>query len=53
MGSKLGGRWQGFRFIRGPWPWMLVEYEYDEMKDQVGVAAIADSRSARAAPAQR
>jgi plasmid stabilization system protein ParE len=53
IGSKLGGRWHGFRFIFGPWPWMLVVYEYDEVKDQVGVAAIQDSRSARAATSQR
>jgi hypothetical protein len=52
-GSKLGGRWQGFRFILGPWPWMLVVYEYDETKDEVGVATIADSRSASAATSRR
>lgn len=53
MGSKMGGRWQGFRFILGPWPWMLLVYEYDETQDTVGVATIQDSRSARAATAQR
>ncbi len=53
MGSKLGGRWQGFRFILGPWSWMIVVYEFDETKDQVGVVAIQDSRSARAATAKQ
>ena len=53
MGSKLGGRWQGFRFILGPWPWMLLVYEYDETQDVVGVATIQDSRSAHAATANR
>lgn len=53
MGSKLGGRWQGFRFILGPWPWMLLIYEYDEAQDVVGVATIQDSRSAHAATATR
>ena len=53
IGSRLGGRWQGFRFILGPWPWMLLVYEYDEAKNEVGVATIQDSRSARAATAQR
>jgi hypothetical protein len=53
IGSKLGGRWQGFRFILGPWPWMLLVYEYNEAKDEVGVATIQDSRSANAATTQR
>ena len=55
IGSKLGGRWLGFRFILGPWPWpwMLVVCEYDEAKDEVGVATIQDSRSAGAATSQR
>ena len=53
IGSKLGGRWHGFRFILGPWPWMLLVYEYDETKDEVGVATIQDSRSAPAATSQR
>jgi len=51
IGSRLEGRWQGFRFILGPWPWMIMVHEYDETKDEVGVATIADSRSA-SAPAQ-
>lgn len=53
IGSALVGRWQGFRFILGPWPWMLLIYEYDETNDMVGVVTIQDSRSARAATAQR
>lgn len=53
IGSKLVGRWEGFRFVLGPWPWMLLIYEYDEVKDEVGVAAIQDARFADAATAQR
>ena len=53
MGSKLGGRWQEFHFILGPWPWMLLVYQYDEANDEVGVATIQDSRSAHAATSQR
>jgi plasmid stabilization system protein ParE len=53
IGSKLRGRWHGFRFILGPWPWMLLVYEYDETRDEVGVVTIQDSRSARAATLQR
>jgi hypothetical protein len=32
---------------------MLLVYEYDETKDEVGVATIQDSRSARAATSRR
>jgi hypothetical protein len=53
MGPALTGRWQGLRFILGPWPWMLVVYEFDEAIDQVSVVTIQDSRSAGSATAQR
>lgn len=53
LGPALTGRWQGFRFILGPWPWMLVVYVYDEGSDQVAVVTIQDARSARAATSQR
>ena len=49
LGPALIGRWQGFRFILGPWPWMLLVYVHDEAIDQVSVVTIQDSRSARAA----
>lgn len=49
IGSRLAGRWEGFRFILGPWSWMLLVYEYDEGTDQVGVVTVQDSRSARSA----
>ena len=49
LGSALTGRWQGLRFLLGPWPWMLLVYEYDETTDQVSVVTIQDARSARAA----
>lgn len=53
LGPALTGRWRGLRFVLGPWPWMLLVYEYDEATDQVSVVTIQDSRSARAAPTQR
>lgn len=49
LGRALAGRWEGFRFVLGPWPWMLLVYEYDEATDRVGVVTIQDARSARAA----
>jgi hypothetical protein len=53
MGPSLTGRWPGLRFILGPWPRMLLVYQYSEATEQVSVVTIQDSRSARAATAQR
>jgi hypothetical protein len=49
LGPPLTGRWHGFRFILGPWPWMLLVYVYDEERDQVSVVTIQDARSAESA----
>jgi plasmid stabilization system protein ParE len=49
MGPALHGRWEGFRFVLGPWRWMIVVYVYDEPTDAVFVVTIQDSRSAEAA----
>ena len=48
-GQELEGRWEGFRFVLGPWRWMLIIYVYEEVADQVSVVTIQDSRSARSA----
>jgi plasmid stabilization system protein ParE len=50
IGPALSGKWEGFRFVLGPWRWMLVVYEYDEDSDRVIVATIQDGRSSHAAP---
>jgi len=34
LGPALTGRWHGFRFILGPWPWMLLVYLYDGAADR-------------------
>lgn len=47
LGGALDGRWAGFRFILGPWRWMIVVYFYDEAVDQVAIVTIRDARSAR------
>ena len=52
LGPPLAGRWSGYRFVLGPWRWILVEYEYDEALERVGIVTIQDARSARAATAQ-
>jgi hypothetical protein len=51
LGAALGGRWQGFRFVLGPWRWMVIAYVYFEDDDLVVVVTIQDGRSA-AAPSQ-
>ena len=47
LGGELDGRWAGFRFVLGPWRWMVVVYRFDEALDQVAIVTIRDARSAR------
>jgi plasmid stabilization system protein ParE len=47
LGSPLSGRWEGFRFVLGPWRWMVIVYRYAEEIDRVEVLTIRDARSAR------
>lgn len=49
LGPELTGRWEGFRFILGPWRWMLLIYVFDEHKDRVVVITIQDARTSSAA----
>lgn len=53
QGPALHGRWEGFRFLLGPWPWLLIVYAYDEDRDEVHVVTCQDSRSATAATSAR
>jgi hypothetical protein len=48
LGRELEGRWSPFRFILGPWRWLLIVYIYDEQDDIVLVATIQDARSSSA-----
>jgi hypothetical protein len=48
LGPPLSGRWDGMRFILGPWRWMLVVYRYDPRAGLVTVLAVVDARSSRA-----
>ena len=50
LGAPLPARWEGLRFVLGPWRWMVIAYEYFEDQDRVVVATIQDGRSSRAAP---
>ena len=47
LGPALLGRWEGMRFILGPWRWMLVVYRYDEGAGEVIILTITDARSSR------
>jgi plasmid stabilization system protein ParE len=49
LGPELTGRWQGTRFVLGPWRWMLLVYVHIESEDRVVVLTIQDARSSSAA----
>jgi plasmid stabilization system protein ParE len=52
-GRALTGRWEGMRFLVGPWPWMILVYVHDEDDDAVFVATVQDGRSAASATTWR
>jgi plasmid stabilization system protein ParE len=52
-GRALRGRWEGTRFLIGPWPWMIIVYVHDEAVDAVFVVAIHDGRGSASATASR
>jgi plasmid stabilization system protein ParE len=49
IGAQLHGRWSGYRFILGPWRWMLVVYQDRDDDGVVGVVAVQDARASGAA----
>jgi len=53
LGAELAGRWQGYRFLLGPWRWLLLVYVFFEDEQRVVVVTIQDARSSRAATAIR
>ena len=53
LGPALTGRWEGFRFILGPWRWLLLVYVHLETEDRVVVVTIQDARSSTAATGSR
>ena len=52
-GRALTGRWEGTRFVIGPWPWMVLVYVHDSDDDAVYVVAVHDGRSASSATTAR
>jgi hypothetical protein len=49
MGPALNGRWEGFRFILGPWRWLLLVYVFIEPENRVVIVTVQDARSSTAA----
>ncbi len=52
LGAALEGRWSGFRFVIGPWRWMVIVYTHLEDEDRVVVVTIVDGRRAQSPTAQ-
>jgi hypothetical protein len=52
MGPALSARWEGLRFLLGPWRWLLLVYVFIESEDRVVVVTIQDGRSSVAATAR-
>jgi hypothetical protein len=49
VGRELPGLWRPFRFMLGPWRWLLILYVYEEETDVVLIATMQDARSYSAA----
>ena len=47
LGAELHGGWSGFRFLLGPWRWMILVYAHLEDDDRVVIVTIEDGRSSR------
>jgi hypothetical protein len=52
-GRTLMGGWRAFRLVLGPWPWMLIIYQYDETTDIVTAFAVHEARTGSAATSSR
>ena len=46
LGAELSGRWSGYRFLLGPWRWMLLVYVYFADENRVVLVTVQDGRSA-------
>ena len=50
LGPALPDRWSDFRFVLGPWRWMVIVYVLFEDEDRVVVTTIQDGRYFRGRP---
>ena len=46
LGPALRGRWDGYRFVLGPWRWLLLVYVILDDGERVVVVTMQDARSA-------
>jgi len=53
MGPELSGRWEGLRFVLGPWRWLLLVYVYLDAEERVVVVTIQDARASSSPTSQR
>lgn len=53
IGAALRGAGEGYRFVLGPWAWMLLVYRFDAERDTILVASIQDARAADSATQDR
>jgi plasmid stabilization system protein ParE len=53
LGPELTGRWEGFRFVLGPWRWLLIVYVFEEDADRVVVVTMQDARRSTAVTSSR
>ena len=55
IGPALAGRWDGFRFVLGPWRWMILVYVVieDEDEGRVVIVTVQDARTSVAATSGR
>mgnify|MGYP000874601407 FL=1 len=53
MGTMLERDWNGYRFVLGPWRWMIIVYRYEQADGIVGIVTVQDGRSRRSATSDR
>jgi plasmid stabilization system protein ParE len=46
LGPELQGRWAGFRFLLGPWRWLIMVYVVIDGGERVVVVTFQDARTA-------
>lgn len=49
IGAALRDRWSAYRFVLGPWRWMIIVYVFDRSTDQVAIVTVQDAQTAGAA----
>ena len=53
LGGELGGAFAPWRFLLGPWRWMIVIYRFYPERDLVAILAVVDGRTSTSPTAQR